>query len=132
MRASPLPPVAAVISFIDCINRGDVTGLGELMTADHELAVFTEPPVSGRQANIGAWNGYADAFPEYAIYPHRISECDGTVAVVGHTTGSHLGLPDDVESRETLIWIAEVSDGQLRNWTLIEDNHTNRSKYGLE
>jgi len=28
-----------VISFIDCINRGDTAGLGSLMTDDHELVV---------------------------------------------------------------------------------------------
>ncbi|SRR6266568_1121181 len=35
MAYRQLPPVAAVVSFIDCINRGDVDGLGMLMTDDH-------------------------------------------------------------------------------------------------
>ena len=32
MLRSPLPPIAAAISFIDCVDRGDLGGLTELMT----------------------------------------------------------------------------------------------------
>ncbi len=132
MRTSPLPPVAAVVSFIDCINRGDVQGLRELMTDDHQLVIFTEAAVVGRESNVDAWHGYANSFPAYVIYPHLIAERDGLVAVVGHTTGSHLGLPDDRESKLTLIWLAEVIGGKLRKWQLIEDNADSRRQYGLE
>src|SRR5947209_13064122 len=66
-----LPPVATAISFIDCINRRDVAALGQLMTEDHILQVFDEPPLVGRQRNIDAWHGYAANFPTYVIYPHR-------------------------------------------------------------
>jgi SnoaL-like domain len=124
--------VAAVVGFIDCVNRGDVDGLGRLMTADHELRVFDEPPVTGRDANIAGWRGYVDAFPAYVIYPRRISEAGGTVAVLGHTTGSHLGLSDADESRQALIWLADVVDGALRNWVLVEDSPANRQRFGLQ
>jgi ketosteroid isomerase-like protein len=83
----PLPPVAAVVGFIDCINRGDVAGLTALMTEDHELLVLDEPPVTGRAANAAAWQGYATSFPDYVIYPHQITERNGRVAVLGDTTG---------------------------------------------
>ena len=36
---TPLPPVAAVIGFIDAINRGDVDRLVALMSPDHRLQV---------------------------------------------------------------------------------------------
>ena len=49
MSRQPLPPIAAAISFIDCINRGDLTGLAELMTDDHSLVVLDEPPLMGRE-----------------------------------------------------------------------------------
>lgn len=132
MSPRALPPVPAVVSFIDCINCGDVDGLGRLMTEDHELKVFDEPALIGRDANIVAWRGYAEAFPNYFIYPHRIADVGGTVAVRGHTTGSHLGLPDDEESKLTLIWLGVVADGALRSWTLVEDNAVNRSGFGLD
>jgi hypothetical protein len=49
-----LPPIAAVISFIDRINHGDVEGLGAMMTDDHELVVFDEDQLPGRTANVKA------------------------------------------------------------------------------
>jgi hypothetical protein len=127
-----LPPAATVISFIDCINRADVSGLGRLMADDHALQVFDEPAVVGREANIAAWNGYVGSFPSYVIYPHRIAANDGRVAVVGHTTGSHLGLPDDHEAAHTLIWLVDVDRGLVRSWRLLEDNPTNRALLGLD
>lgn len=126
------PPVAAVVSFIDWINRGDLAGLGRLMTVDHRLLVFDEPPVVGREDNLSAWRGYFGAFPDYVVYPRAIAERDGTVAVLGHTTGSHLNLPDDVERTMTLIWTASVADGALQSWRLLDDNVENRRRFGLE
>jgi ketosteroid isomerase-like protein len=127
-----LPPVAAVIGFIDCINRGDVDGLGKLMTDDHELVVFGEDAVHGRARNTKAWAGYASTYPEYVIYPRGIAEPhEGCVAVLGHTTGSHLGLADDEERKLSVIWLAEVQDGQLSSWLLLEDTPERRAELGL-
>jgi ketosteroid isomerase-like protein len=132
MRSKRLPPAAAVIGFIDCINRGDVDGLGELMTDDHELVVFGEEPIRGRVRNTQAWAGYAAAYPHYVIYPSVVAEPhDGCVAVLGHTTGSHLGLPDHEERALSVIWFAEVQDGQLRSWRLLEDTPARRAELGL-
>ena len=33
------PPVAVAVSFIDCINRGDVDALSELMSEDHRAKI---------------------------------------------------------------------------------------------
>ena len=129
---SLLPPVAVAISFVDYINRGDVEALGELMTIDHALRVFDEPPIVGRAANIEAWRGYVASVPNYVVYPRRVAENEGTVAILGHTTGSHLGLGDDEESRLTLIWLAEITAGAVRSWSLIEDTRANRRRMGLE
>ena len=102
------------------------------MSDDTRLQVFDEPPIVGRDANERAWSGYFDAFPSYLIYPHRIAEsADGVVAVLGHTTGSHLGLPDREESLLTLIWVAECVQGTVSRWTLVEDMPLNRDRYGL-
>ena len=126
-----LPPVAAVMGFIDCVNRGDIAGLGRLMTEGHELQVFDEAPPAGRDANISGWQGYATAFPGYVIHPHRIAEQGTRVAVLGHTTGSRLGLPDDRERTQPLIWLAEVAGGALRLWRLLPDTPANREELGL-
>jgi ketosteroid isomerase-like protein len=124
-------PVIAVRRFIDCINAGDVDALAALMTDDHELVVFDESPLRGRDANVTAWRGYADSYPFYVIAAHRIVERAGAVAVLGHTTGSHLGLPDDEERRLSLIWLADVVDGRLRSWRLVQDTPERRQQLGL-
>jgi hypothetical protein len=131
MSRVPRPPVAAVIGFIDCVNRGDIDGLTALMTDDHQLLIPGAPPVVGRDANRSAWRDYVALCPTYVIYPHQITEPEGLVAVLGHTTGSHLGLPDDEEARETLIWVAEVRDGLLKSWRLLDDTPDNRRTYGF-
>ena len=131
VREEPLPPVAAVVSFIDAINRGDVDALDGLMTHDHHLVVFDEAPLVGRDANIAAWRGYAQAFPRYVIYPEHVAVQGRVVAVLGYTTGSHVGLPDDEERALRLIWLAEVHDGKLRFWQLVEDTPQTRDAYGL-
>lgn len=75
--------------------------------------------------------GYFASFPEYVIHPRCVADCGGTVAVLGHTTGSHLGLPDEEESTATLIWLATVVDGAVERWVLIEDTGDARERYGL-
>jgi ketosteroid isomerase-like protein len=132
MSSRRLPPVAAVIGFIDCINRGDIDGLSKLMTEDHELVVFGEEAVRGRARNVQAWAGYVSACPDYVIFPRTVAEPrDGCVAVLGNTTGSHLGLADREERALFVIWVAEVRDGLLRCWRLLEDTPERRIELGL-
>jgi hypothetical protein len=88
------------------------------MTDDHTLAVFDEAPLVGREANVAAWRGYVERFPRYVIHPHRTEHSGDTVTIVGHTTGSHLGLPHDEERELTVIWRAEIAAGAVRSWTL--------------
>jgi hypothetical protein len=126
-----MPAIAVVVSFIDRVNRGDVDRLGELMTDDHTLEVLDEEPLIGKASNIEAWRGYASSFPDYVIYPHQFSEVDGLVAVLGHTTGSHLGLPDDEERTLTVIWVARVDHGRLSLWRIEEDTPRRREELGL-
>jgi hypothetical protein len=127
----PLPPVAAVVSFIDAINHGDVARLALLMSDDHRLHVFDESPVDGKEANVEAWNGYSSSFPDYVIYPHQVVAREAEVVVLGHTTGSHLDLPDEQESTLTLIWRAVVREGRVHLWQLIEDRPARRAEFGL-
>src|SRR4051794_37340999 len=101
------------------------------MTEDHHLDVFDEPPLKGKAANIEAWRGYTCAFPRYVIYPHQVVERDSDVAVLGHTTGSHLGLSDAEESKVLMIWQARVTKGKLACWQLVEDTRRNRERAGL-
>jgi hypothetical protein len=124
-RMSP-PPVAVALSFVDAINRRDAVGLGELMTDEHALVVFDEPRLVGRAANIEAWNGYMASFPAYVIHPFAIAVRDTQVAIAGTTTGSHLGLPDEEETRQSLIWLCDVEGDAVACWTLVEDTAQRR------
>jgi hypothetical protein len=127
-----LPPVAVVVSFVDCINRADLEGLARLMTEDHRLIVLDEPPVVGWRANEEAWRGYFSAFPQYVIHPRRFEVSGARVAVFGVTTGSHLGLPDEDEMGLGVVWIAEVVDGQLSYWRVADDDNETRARLGLD
>ena len=108
--------------FADCISRGDVDALAELMTEDHHLDLFDTEHVRGRDAAVDAHRGYCASFPSYRIHPHELSEIgDGAVEILGHTTGSHLGLPDDEEARLAMRWICETTgDGRVGAWRLRE------------
>lgn len=59
------------------------------MTDGHELKVFDETAVVGREANLAAWRGEVQSYRAYLIYPHRVAERAGVVAVLGYTSGSH-------------------------------------------
>ena len=131
MASEQLSASAVVSKFIECINVGDIDGLSALMTDDHTLQVLDEGPLVGRHANVEAWRGYASAFPHYVIYPHQFSERGDEVAVLGHTTGSHLGLPDDEEQKLTVIWFARVDRGRLSLWRIFEDDASRRREFGL-
>jgi ketosteroid isomerase-like protein len=130
MARRPLPPIAVAISFIDCINRGDVDGLADLMTDGHTLVVLDEPPLVGRGANRYAWHGYFSSFPHYVIHPRHIAASGASVAVLGTTTGSHLGLSDEEEMKLDVIWIAEAADGRLSLWRIAEDTPQLRAQVG--
>jgi SnoaL-like domain len=127
----PLPPVAAVVSFIDAVNRADLDRLAALMHVDHRFVVLDEEPVVGRAANIRAWHGYLSSFPAYVIHPRHIAGDGHRVAVLGTTTGSHLGLPDEEERRLNVIWLAEVEAGTLLLWEVAEDTPSTRERVGI-
>jgi ketosteroid isomerase-like protein len=127
----PAAPIPTTISFIDCINRGDVDALCHLMTEDHALTIFDELPLSGRDANRKAWRGYIASFPRYLIHPLRIAQSGSRVAILGYTTGSHLRLADEEEARQTLIWLAETSGGAVRRWQLVADTPEQRRRHLL-
>ncbi len=131
-RPKRLPPLATVLSYLDAINRNDLEGLMALSADDYTLTVLDEPPQSGKARMTEAWRGYMAAYPNYVIYPHRMAAAGDKVAILGHTTGSHLGLADEAEARLLLIWLAVVRDGLVASWTILEDTPAKRARLGLE
>lgn len=127
MARTPAPAIAAAVSFIDAINRTDLDALAALMHAEHHLEIPGEEPVTGREANLAAWRGYFETFPDYVIRPRYLTSDDERVAVLGTTTGSHLGLPDDEEARLGVVWQADVVDGRLTRWAVLDDDERSRT-----
>lgn len=125
-------PTRVAVNFVDHINQRDLAGLTRLMSSGHVLEVFDEDALTGRVANTDAWRGYFASFPHYLIHPHRVSQCGTSVAILGHTTGSHLDLPDEQERMLTLIWVADTENGLVTRWKLIEDNLHNRKAWKLD
>jgi hypothetical protein len=54
-----------------------------------------------------------------------------SVAVLGTTTGSHLGLTDDDEMALDVIWLAEVTNGTLSSWQIAADTPALRHEVGI-
>jgi SnoaL-like domain len=131
MARRPLPPLACVLSFIDAINTGDLDRLTSLMSVDHRLVVLDEESLVGRAANTEAWRSYFSSFPSYVIYPRFLVAHDECVAVLGTTTGSHLGLADDEERRLGVIWVGEVDAGVLSSWQILDDTADDRERLGI-
>jgi hypothetical protein len=132
MRPFRGAPDAVALSFVDRVNHADVASLEALMTDDHELRVFDEPPQRGRGVVAAGWSGYVRAFPAYRIYPRRLAVKRNLVAILGHTTGSHLNLPDEEERKLTLIWLVGIESDRVASWTLIEDTSEHRQAFGLD
>ncbi|HLF70530.1 MAG TPA: nuclear transport factor 2 family protein [Dehalococcoidia bacterium] len=126
-----MTPRETVTAFIGAINRRDLEALLRLMTDNHVLKVMDEPEVVGKQNLREAWRAYFDAFPAYVIHPQRFAQNPGGVAVLGHTPGSHLGLPDEEEAKQTLIWNAGVRGDKLSAWVLLPDTPRAREALGL-
>ena len=126
-----LPPIPAVLAFIDRINHRDVDGMLALMSHGHAFHAAEEPPVTGEAHLRAAWEGYFRAFPAYCVYPIRFAQKGNFVAVLGYTTGSHLNLPDEEERKLLVIWTADVENGRLKTWTVDDDSVERRYLVGL-
>ena len=96
------------------------------------MIVLDEQPLQGSDRNVEAWRGYMTTFPNYVIYPQRLSGNGTQVAVLGRTTGSHLGLPDEDERKLSVIWRADVRDAKVSRWQILPDTPERRAELGLD
>lgn len=117
------------VAFED-VPAGDYGAGDACPTPDHELVTFDAPPVHGRAAGLAVWGDYLKRFPGFVLYPSRFVEAGPRIGVLGSTTGSHVGLPDDQERRGAQLWIAEVAEGQLKRWAMRADTPENRGMLG--
>jgi ketosteroid isomerase-like protein len=117
--------------FVERINRQDLEGLLGLMTDDHDLHVFGDHDLSGKEAQREGWRGYFDLCPDYMIHVWEMHVRGDTAVLVGSTTGSHLEQPRLTEFRDPLIWTAKVRDGLVSEWALHRLTDENRERLGI-
>jgi ketosteroid isomerase-like protein len=125
-------PLDLAFRFVECINRGDVQGLAELMADDHIFIDLSGEEHRGREALIEDWRSYFSLCPQYMIHLAEAYILGHTVVLIGRTTGSHTGQPRREEFQGTLIWVAETQQDKLIRWQLLEDIPQNRSALGLD
>jgi ketosteroid isomerase-like protein len=107
-----------VFRFVELINRGDSTGLAEMMAdgfrfTDIAGEVFT---VNGRGEKKKFWNDYFRDYPRYRIVMDLMLSSGADVAFIGKTCDSH--VPRSVEINETLIWFAGIVNDKVSEWRI--------------
>ena len=103
---------AVVQRFVEFVNQGDIEGVNSLISPD---IVFTD--IAGRVYREPEFmKNYIREFPDYKIHVDHLLRGGKGVAIVGHTTGSH--VPADIEEKEVLVWTAELADGLISEWRI--------------
>jgi uncharacterized protein (TIGR02246 family) len=121
------------LSFVECINAGDVEGIVALMTDDHEFIDTSGEAYRGREAMRAGWAGYFRLFPDYQVVVDDVRVAGSDVTMRGRSTGtlSEEGretlrrpdgsLPPDDELQGTAIWTARILDGRVLRWRVYAD-----------
>lgn len=121
------------LNFVDKINQGDIQGLVSHLAPNHTF-IDTQGDVEyDLQRVIEGWQNYLESFPDYQIYIRRAFLTGDSVAIIGHTTGSHLNLPDAEEfHNEGVIWVSQVEDAKLTLWQILHDTVKNYQRLNLD
>ena len=121
-----MPAVEVVLSFVEKINQGDLFGIETLLAPQQKSNDLAGDVTSGAMTMILNWRKYLTENPDYTIYIRQVYTAGDRVILIGHTTGSHLELPEVVEFHtEGVIWLTEVSDGKVSTWQLLQDTQEN-------
>jgi hypothetical protein len=105
-------PDTLVTDFIAYVNQGDLEKVNtylspEIKFTDIQGRVYYEPEFM---------ENYLKAFSKYKIHIHHVLRGGDGVAVIGHTSGSHVA--PDIEENEVLVWTAEMEDGLIAEWRI--------------
>lgn len=121
------------LAFISKINQSDIPGVNNMLAPDHVFIDMQGDQVHGKKEMSKAWQNYLENYPDYQIFIRQIFSRGDEIAVIGHTTGSHLQL-DDVDEfhKEGVIWLAKVDQGKLALWQLYNDTLENIKDLNLD
>jgi 3-methyladenine DNA glycosylase AlkD len=123
-----MPPKAiqVALNFIEKINQGDIEGVDALLSPDTTYVDLAGNLERGKEQLADCWEGYLTSYPDYQIYIHRIFTIQNGVVLVGHTTGSHLKLPEYKEFHEEgRIWLVGIKAGSIDSLQLYQDTVEN-------
>ena len=129
-----MTPGQVVFRFVDRINAGDVAGLADLMTGDHEFRDSMGTPVSGREAMREAWSSYFAMVPDYRIDVDEIFTSGAVVVLLGTASGT---LSRDGSLRPEDAWStpaafrAHVAAGLVAAWRVYADNEPVRQRMAV-
>ena len=121
-------PVA--LEFICRINRADVDGLIDLMTADHVLVDSLGQRLRGRGPIQLAWTGYFQMVPGYRVVVRRTLVDGSTVVAVGEARGGCVMAPGGASLgrwRTPAAWRATIRGDRVAGWQIFADNEPIRA-----
>ena len=121
-----MPADEVVLSFVEKINQGDLAGIKAMLARDRTFDDLAGDVTSDAEVTAEGWLNYLTENPDYKIYIRQAFKSGNRVILIGHTTGSHLDLPELVEFHtEGVIWLSEVNEGKVTTWQLLEDTQEN-------
>jgi hypothetical protein len=126
-------PVEIAICFIEKINRRDFDGIGELMSPDHKAMDAKGEANQGRERAKSIIADYTRKYPDFQIHINEIFHKEGTVIIVGRTTGSCAGINRDVEIKDRLLYIIKVKNGLATEFQYaMDDTPEKRTELGVD
>ena len=115
-------PLTTTLAFVDNINAHNTRGVVNLLAPNHKLIDVNGDVENDNERIENGWRQYLENYPDYRIYIRRIFLENDHVYLIGHTTGSHLNLPDVEEFHaEGVIWVSQVKQGKISLWEIHND-----------
>jgi ketosteroid isomerase-like protein len=111
-------------AFVECINLGNVRGLAELMTEDHEFVDAIGVVHASRARMTEGWKGYFSSFPDYRIEVEEIIGLGSVVAMFGWASGSFAGKTGSSARsgwRIPAAWKAIIRGQEVCKWSVYCD-----------
>jgi ketosteroid isomerase-like protein len=115
----------AVREFIRCINAGDAEDLMMHQTEDFVFIDYDGDVTTGQDD----WHSYFENYPEYKIHIDHLVNGGNGVAIIGRTTGCHVG--PKVEKNWIILWIAQVRGDLIAEWRIYSDVHEIREEVNI-
>ena len=115
-----------VHDFIEAINSGNIDGIYNLMTNEHEFIDSQGNKMIGNENLKKAWIGYFNLFPDYKIEITETLQNDSTIVMLGYAGGTYKTnkISSDNKNywRVPASWKAIVIDKKIKLWQVYADN----------